>query len=105
MNDATQTGTLSALAKVNVCAQSGLQSRGLTATELYPQELAAAILKASRTRRSDRISIDAVEIGTGPHVCEYRCHARWETWGNDDDADGNLNECNDPNALEVVRLF
>ena len=49
----------------------GAAGRGLTATKQYPLELAAP-LKAIRcyVRKSDGISVDALETGTGPHVDE-----------------------------------
>ena len=60
-----------------------------------PPEWAAAVLKAIRcfVRRSEGISIDAFETGTGLHVDETEDDASWETWEMVNDDDGNGRQC------------
>ena len=62
--------------------ESGTAGRGPTATERYTPELSAAILDAMRcnVRRSEGISIEALESGTGSHVDVTDVDASWETW-------------------------
>ena len=45
-----------------------------------PRELEGAMLRTNRcqAKRSEGISIDALETGTGPHVDETDVDAKWE---------------------------
>ena len=64
--------TLSVTCRGEHLHASGTTGRGSTATERYPPEWAA--------RRSEGISTNALETGTGPHMDETGVDASWETW-------------------------